>query len=62
MPMFFYDDNDDSKVIVGSITQYISKIGATKLKELDKKYKTAQKNFPTITVDQGRNIFYPKTV
>ena len=57
MPMFFYDDNDDSKVIVGSITQYISKIGATKLKELDKKYKTAQKNFPTITVDQGRNIF-----
>jgi len=57
MPMFFDDTSDDSKVVVGSMSSYLEKLGNEKLKKLDKELNKVQKKFPEIASADGRKIF-----
>ena len=57
MPIFFDDTSDDSKVVVGSMSSYLEKLGNEKLKKLDKELSKVQKKFPEISSADGRKIF-----
>lgn len=57
MPMFFDEDDEASIAVVGSMTQYIYGKGKDELKQLDKKFNSAQKRFSETTSEQGKQIF-----
>ena len=57
MPMFFDEDDEASMAVVGSMTQYIYGKGKDELKQLDKKFNSAQKRFSETTSEQGKQIF-----
>ena len=57
MPMFFDDTNQESKIAVGSMTQYIYNKGNDRLNQLDRKLRLARNKFSNITSENGRQIF-----
>jgi len=57
MPQFFDVNDNSSKKIVTSMTNYLLALSKSNLKNLNKKLKKAQKQFPEITAEEGRKIF-----
>jgi len=57
MPVFFDETSEESKIVVGSISGYLEKLGSKKLKQLDRELRKAQKKFPEINSEDGKKIF-----